>query len=390
MPVNKVWLHGSSLGDVNALRALTVYFARQQCSLICSACTQSGKARWQSWLDDPHFLPRTHLKLLPAPLWSRRRALQSLHQEKPDLLILELLEIWPPWIKSWIQAGVKVVVVDGRISKNTLKYRFYLAQSFRMLSLFLAQTPLDAERAIYMGCPPERVQICGDAKLDSLLSSQVSEQDNDEQGNDDQDAMQNKNVQQILFDLILSCTRSKDEKHLIKPLKLHLEKAHFSKVLIAPRQLKTVPRLLHRLRHNHLRYKVINHEDLYNLECLQTIKNDSTQLWILNCYGYLSKLYTYAHCTVIGGTFYNKGQNLIEAAQAGCGVIYGPNIERQRAQVEMISKGGYSVRSWQEALDCARRLQKQLKQEIGVNPDALNVARGAARKQVMLIGDLFT
>ena len=130
MPLNTVWLHGSSLGDVNALRALIGHFAQQQCSIICSACTQSGKARWQSLLDDPQFLPRTPLKLLPAPLWSRRRALQYLNQENPDLLILELLEVWPPWIQSWIQAGVKVVVVDGRISKNTLKYRFYLAQSF--------------------------------------------------------------------------------------------------------------------------------------------------------------------------------------------------------------------------------------------------------------------
>ena len=385
MPVNTVWLHGSSLGDVNALRALTGHFARQQCSIICSACTQSGKARWQSLLDDPHFLPRAHLNLLPAPLWSRRRALQYLHQEKPDLLILELLEIWPPWVQSWIKAGVRVVVVDGRISKNTLKYRFYLAQSFRVLSLFLAQTPLDAERAIYMGCPPERVEVCGDAKFDSLLFSQVSDQDNDEQV-----TIQNKHDQKSLFDLILASTRSKDEKHLIKPLKEHLDKANLSKVLIAPRQLKTVPRLLHRLRHNNLRYKVLNSEDLNNLECLQTIKNDSTQLWILNCYGYLSKLYTYAHCTVIGGTFYNQGQNLIEAAQAGCGVIYGPKVEKQRAQVEMISKGGYSVRSWQEALDCALILQKQLKQEIGVNPDALSIARGAARKQMMLIGDLFS
>lgn len=385
MPINKVWLHGSSLGDVNALRALTYHFAQQQCSLIGSACTQSGKARWELLLSDSSFLPRVHLKLLPAPLWSKKLALKYLEQEKPDLLILELLEIWPPWIKCWAKAGVSIVVVDGRISQNTLRFRFYLTSSFHRLSLFLAQTPLDAERAIHMGCLPERVQVCGDAKLDSLLCTQKNVQNCSEQSVN-QDAY----VQQSVFNLILACTRSRDEKQFIKPLKESLDKADFGKILIAPRQLKTVPRLLHRLRRNNLKYKVLDSENVNSLEYLEMVKTDPTPVWILNCYGYLSDLYAYAHCAVIGGTFYNQGQNLIEAAQAGCAVIYGPRIKNQRAQVNLITEGGYAVLSWQEAFSCAQSLQKYSKQEIGVKYSALFRAKGVAQKQATLISSLFT
>ena len=377
----KIWLHGSSLGDVNALRGIVHQFAQQQYSLIVSASTQSGKLRWESLLNDPQFLPHTHLKILPAPLWSKKKALIYLKQEQPDLLILELLELWPAWVKSWARAGVRIVVVDGRISKRTLYARFYLARSFRLLSLFLAQTPLDAERAIYMGCLAERVFVCGDAKFDSLLCSQAKAQ-----------AISDGRGRQNIFNIILACTRKKDEKYFINPLITYLSQMKMDKVLIAPRQLKTVPRLIQSLKRNRLEFKLLSVEELacYGSQSLQMIKNDPTQLWILNCYGHLSDLYNHTHCAVIGGTFYDHGQNLLEASQAGCAVIYGPRVDKQRAQVEMIAEqGGYAVKSWTQAFAIAKTLQDHSKIEVGVKIDNLLKAKGAVLQQVNLIESLF-
>ena len=387
----KVWLHGSSLGDIYALRALTLAFAQQGHSLVVSACTKSGKEAWQSLLSSTDLPINTNIKLLPAPLWSHFHAQTYIEQENPNLLILELLELWPSWIKTWSKAGIPIIVVDGRISARTLKARFYLKSCFSRLSLFLAQTKLDAERATYMGCLPERVHVCGDAKLDSLLMTQTQ--------------LPSK-VDHCLFNLILGCTRTKDEKKLVKPLTQYLNQRKTDRVLIAPRHLETTSRLIKRLKQANLTYSILTEADFTRVNVArvnvarvnvdshktwieQRVKHEPAQVWILNTYGELSGMYKYAHSAIIGGTFYNHGQNLLEAAQAGCAVIHGPNITKQRAQLEFISaQGTYSVLSWKDAFSCAQTLQNQSKAIVGVQANALDSARGVSEQQMQLIKSL--
>ena len=159
----RVWIHGASLGDINALKSLIYELSVHKLELTLSAITSSGKTQiHQRYISQDHPNLHTH----PAPIWSPLHAQRAWSKVQPDLLILELLEIWPLWIKTWSRRGVPVVVVDGRISPRTLKARFLLKSSFERLDLFLAQTALDAERAVYMGTPPARVIVCGNAKYD--------------------------------------------------------------------------------------------------------------------------------------------------------------------------------------------------------------------------------
>ena len=54
--------------------------------------------------------------------------------------------------------------MNGRVSPSTLRARPLLRASFERLDLFLAQTPLDAERALRMGARPAAVRVCGNTK----------------------------------------------------------------------------------------------------------------------------------------------------------------------------------------------------------------------------------
>lgn len=362
--ITSIWIHGASLGDINALRALAQSLHLQGHRLTLSATTPSGLARWNSLIKE-HFFPGTaHVHVRKAPLLSSWQAQISLQESQAQLLILELLEIWPAWIKSWAHAGVKVIVVDGRISQHTTKARFFLQSSFNHLSLFLAQTRLDAERAIYMGCPSPRVHICGDAKLDSILH----------------EALPN-TYADMRFELILGCIRPKDEKAIFAELSTYISQRPNDRILIAPRYLKRVPKLHKKAQKYGLSLSLYSEID--------PIKDQQPRLMILDRYGALSTLYYSTHCAIIGGTFFDHGQNLIEAARAGCAVIYGHRLQHQRSQREWINThGGYQVSSWKLAMQVAHQLQSKPKAEICVQFDQVIKHHSALMRQLNLIETL--
>ena len=152
-----LWLHGASHGDHNALQPIGARAHTNGYTLTLSAVTPAGRARAQALWPQAH-----HAR--PPLLWGAHRALHTHPLGPPRALLLELLELWPHWSAAWGRAGVPQVVVNGRVSPSTLHARPLLRASFERLALFLAQTDLDAERALYMGAHPERVCVCGNTK----------------------------------------------------------------------------------------------------------------------------------------------------------------------------------------------------------------------------------
>lgn len=364
--VNSVWVHGSSLGDVNALRSICLALHSRGIKLTLSACTNSGIARWAQVMNEGVFDGGTLVELRKAPLLSCRSANRALEESQAQLLILELLELWPPWVLSWAKRGVKVVVVDGRISARTLWARPLLRSSFTSLSLFAAQTPLDAQRAIYMGCTSERVKVCGDAKLDSLLEIEHLRSEV---------AVHQTNPLKS-YDLIIGCTRPRDERSIAIGLRTYLKQNPESRVLIAPRHLERLKPLLKRLSKQGISVQ------LYS-------DRSSHPVTLLDKYGVLSELYSLSHCAIIGGTFFDRGQNLIEAAFGGGGVIFGPRVSSQGSQVDALLKGGgLQVKSWGEAFELAALFLERPRESIRVDLSHLDSLRGAVERQLSLIDRL--
>ena len=161
-----IWIHGASLGDVNALRSISIALHQRGHTLSLSASTGSGRARWQQIIGEGSFDGEASVTHRKAPLLSPLSARRALEETEVKLLILELLEVWPPWISAWVRGTSWSMGVSqsGRCGR-------FPFPSFSKLSLFLAQTELDAQRAISMGCSPDSVSVCGDAKVDNSRAS---------------------------------------------------------------------------------------------------------------------------------------------------------------------------------------------------------------------------
>ena len=363
-----IWIHGSSLGDVNALRALVHALALRGHPITVSAATRSGKARWQQLLTSS-FFQSDQLTLASAPLLSRSAAQRAQQNSQAQLLILELLEIWPTWVKTWHQQGVKIVVVDGRVSKRTLWAKPFLHSSFSKLALFLAQSPQDVVHAVKMGCQAETVHLVGDAKLDSLMLEDKSNENNILSNITDG------------FNLVVGCFRSQDEKPMLHALQNYRQQRPNDKILLAPRQLERVRPFIKLAQKRGLGIRAFD-----SVTELQSVQEN---ILILNAYGFLSQLYQVAHCAIIGGTFYHRGQNLLEAALGGCAVIYGPRIKQHNTQSKaLLHRGGYQVQSWDDAFQCALTLQSQPKDEVGVAQDVLTELEQVVNQQLKMIDDL--
>ena len=102
------------------------------------------------------------------------------------------------------------------------------------------------------------------------------------------------------------------------------------RVLIAPRYLKRVPRLLKGLLAKGLDVALRSQHAACN-----------AQIVILDTVGELHAAYGLADVAIVGGTFGARhGQNLFEPVSMGCRVIFGPHTDHVFDQVEVLEMFG--------------------------------------------------
>ena len=110
-----IWFHGVSVGEVHLLRQVIRAFRerRPDWQVVVSSTTDTGLAEAHK-----HF---PELTVLPYPFdfsWACRRAIQAVG---PRLVVLAESELWPNFLAEANRAGVRVVVVNGRMSPRTFR-----------------------------------------------------------------------------------------------------------------------------------------------------------------------------------------------------------------------------------------------------------------------------
>ncbi|MBC7351489.1 MAG: 3-deoxy-D-manno-octulosonic acid transferase [Thermogutta sp.] len=159
-----LWFHAVSVGEVNLLRPLLVEVERRLpgVDIRLSTTTRSGfeVASKKYAALHPFYTPFDWS-------WAVRRAVARI---RPSVLVLTELEIWPQLIAEAKNAGVRVAVVNGRLSDRSFRgYRMampFLRPTFQRLDAVAAQDQRTAERFIALGVPSDRVFVTGSLKFD--------------------------------------------------------------------------------------------------------------------------------------------------------------------------------------------------------------------------------
>jgi 3-deoxy-D-manno-octulosonic-acid transferase len=173
-----VWVHGVSLGEINAARTIVAEFQNRspETIVVVSSTTQTGLERART-LFPKHTVFRFPLDfsfLIRRVLWRVR----------PSAIVLLELEAWPNLIEVATAAGIPVMIANGRVTEGKSMRRFsrpiirtLARRMFRQVRWVGAQDETYARRFIQLGVPPERVEVTGSVKYDAAdITDQIEGQ----------------------------------------------------------------------------------------------------------------------------------------------------------------------------------------------------------------------
>ena len=159
-----VWIHAVSVGELIAVSgvAQSLQQLHPDLAIVVSTTTRTSQR-----LARARFGPE---RVFYFPLdfaWIVRRYLRVL---QPVMLVLAETELWPRLLHESRQAGVEIVIVNGRISDRSLpRYRALhrLWQPFlASLQHVLAQSQEDAQRFAEIGVRKNCITVSGNLKYD--------------------------------------------------------------------------------------------------------------------------------------------------------------------------------------------------------------------------------
>jgi len=322
----RIWLHGASAGDLLALSPMIGRLRARfpGCVIILSTTTNTGylmaTERLRHQIDAAVYWP--------YDLWgATRRAVRAI---RPDVLVLEYTEIWPNLIRAARRAGAKVVLTNGRFSpEHLLRYRAFFAlvsNPLREVDLLLMREDDEAERALGLGAPRERVLVTGNTKFDALAAAPAKE---------DRELAGALGLPEGAPVLIAGSTHEGEEEKLLE-VYLRLRQDHPSlRLVIAPRYIDRAQRVLQVAEQRGLRAG------------LRSKGNpERSPVVVLDTIGELARAYRLATLVFVGGSFTTRGgQNILEPAAQGRPVLFGPHMENFRDSVQvLVGRGGIQVK----------------------------------------------
>ena len=165
-----IWIHGVSLGEVNAARTLVAELHSQMpdFQVVISTSTDTGMAGAKRLFEPDHWVFRW-------PLDFSLTVARALDRLRPAMVVLMEGDIWPNFLRACRKRGIPAVVVNGRISdkKGYPRYRKFrwLVRPllFSRLTAVGAQTGVYAERFAELGVPADGAHVTGTMKFDAAV-----------------------------------------------------------------------------------------------------------------------------------------------------------------------------------------------------------------------------
>lgn len=284
-----IWLHCASVGEVKAVEAL-LKSAPQQAWLITTN-TPTGFQTAQA-LN----LANSQVRYCPVdwPFAIRRFLIVS----QPIQLWVVETELWPNLYRLAHQQGIKIRLINARLSRKSLNAPNWLKAQYRLClshtNQILARSNAEAQRYIQLGADPDKVQVLGNLKQAGLNSLPQYERE-------------------IERDYILLASSHADEELQIAQRWQQLQRSEL--LVIVPRHAKRGVQIQTQLAQLNLNVSLASRQQLIS---------DDTQVFIDDRFGHLMGLFAFAKLVIMGGSFVAKGgHNFLEPAALKRTIITG-------------------------------------------------------------------
>jgi len=375
-----IWLHGASVGEVLLARILIKELVKilPEADFVLSTMTEQGMEIARKQAD-------VKVRCIYAPLDLVGMVDRSIKKIRPALYICLETELWPAFIMEAKRAGVKLVLLNGRLSVRSFRhYHLFKGTMTRILSCFSMISVVqqkDAKLYMSLGAEPEKVRVLGNAKYDQDMESLALE------SGELYRTWLNLRPEQPLF--VAGSTHSGEEEMLLAVFQ-DLKKATGMQDLIwvvAPRHLQRLGDV-----EGMLKQKQVPYERLSALK--DSVRRTDTIL--VDSMGDLAGLYSIASYVFCGGSLVDRGgHNIMEAAIMGKPVFYGPSMKDFSDAAELLESvgGGFPVSGPEALTESILYFMDHPEEYSTAATRAREIAatqQGAARKQALLVKEVLS
>jgi 3-deoxy-D-manno-octulosonic-acid transferase len=301
------WLHAVSVGEVEAATPIIERMLSQlpQYQIVITTVTPTGAETVQR-----RFKNNARHFYLPYDLPSAVQ--RFITQLQPSICVIMETELWPNLYHYCDQKNIPIMLVNARVSLHSLvgykKFPGLLKKTFDCVTYVLAQSKLDAERIMMIGCDSKKVSVTGNLKFDVNLPSDIY--------------TKAKSIRAEMFPnrpvWIAASTHEKEEEALLEAHEKILEQHQSCVLILAPR---------HTQRFN----RVADLCDRSNMNVVRKSSNEKctkeTQVYLLDTLGELQTYYACADLAFVGGSLVPAGgHNMLEPACLGLPVLSGIHV----------------------------------------------------------------
>lgn len=333
-----VWIHGVSLGEINATRTLVQQLRLRQPNLAIaiSSTTSTGLARARE------LYPRCTVFRFPLDFSACLR--RVLNRIRPTVIVLMELEVWPNLIELARSRGIPIVIANGRIteqkSMRVLRrwpLRGVARRMFRSLDWIGAQDETYAGRFAELGAPADRIEITGSLKYDAANPGEAPpgvEPLADAMGIDRS------------APLWVCGSTGPDEEAMLLSAYRELRAAHASlQLAIVPRKPERFDEVARRIEQSGWRcIRRSEHPDRPADDAAAQPAADDA-VFLGDTMGELRRFYALADVIFVGRTLVPLGgSDVMEAAALGRPVVVGPHYANFTEAVELLLAEGGAVR----------------------------------------------
>ncbi|MFV1985414.1 MAG: 3-deoxy-D-manno-octulosonic acid transferase [Thiohalomonadales bacterium] len=301
-----IWIHAASVGEVNAVIPLILKIheenPEQSITLTSNTVTSASIVKKQLPQSVQHYY---------FPLdysWAVKRIINKIN---PKTLFIVETEFWPNLYIHVHRKNIPLIIINGRISEKTLHAKNWVkniyAKILPLVTKVYARSETDQSRFMELGLNSDKIDVLGNIKFSAINAQQIE-------------------AINLNRSYVLAASTREDEEQLI--VKAWLKARHNDKLLvIVPRHPNRLTEILTQLSPFKLNIAVRSKKDPVTT---------STHIYIADTIGELKQFIAGAEFVLMGGSFVKKGgHNILEVAQLGKAVIFGPDMRSFKDEAEL-------------------------------------------------------
>jgi 3-deoxy-D-manno-octulosonic-acid transferase len=303
-----IWIHAVSVGEVLTARTLLGPLRERFPGrpVFLSTTTLTGHAVAQQGAAGVD-------GLLYSPFDWKGPVRRTLDRLNPALLVILETELWPNLIHEARRRGVRIAVVNGRISTRAFpRYRLvtpFLRRVLPEVDVFLMQSEAHAERIRAIGAPPDRVRVLGNLKYDAVAEAPVDGP-----------------LTRLLRDraaqplCVAGSTVAGEEALVLEAFGRVRARHPHAALVLAPRHPERFAEVEPLIAAAGLRHR--------RRTALGAAGWGDADVLLLDTLGELAQAYPAAEVVFVGGSLVSAGgHNVLEPATAGRAIVVGPHME---------------------------------------------------------------